>query len=666
MIINMKLFTFICLSLVLLRSILSMDLECFDCMTGSGNVSLIDAYETEECQNQPVEKPTEKVTIQIVQKDSVRELILYACKIEHRRSYYRCSWLSDLQLIPNSVNIEYIDIGFQACKEIIDNGKLRLNEIKISDLKLGKTKIFSTNDIGTVKEGSCSGVDVLINGIKYSKVVSTDVYTISTKLITIKYSLTNNIFELNGDYYRVDKGSDFNTQVGYFYWSPLNVGRCEDKGYKLLYNGLAEKFTLTSTYAWMINNTERAFALESDRQGVECGRNVFYLKNKDIMLLEYNNDNLLNKFDGMVDDLNDVDLTVDLHSKIVYLDQHIAKQMSILSKFLEMSFCEIRQQYLSRLLQSVKYDAETFAYNLYKERGYLAESRGNLIHVTRCTKSLCKLRESARCYQDIPVTYKNMSKFIHPLTRNLKDHSEEYLCSPLAVTTYFVDGEWVRTTPYLEIIPIHPIKLNPNKNLTWLYSRVEHHNRKGIYTDDQISNYRKYLVTRTSEKAIRNNLARGMLGLSVSTADLRLDRVIDDKLIHTTWVRVGDWIWQKFTSLGIFTSGILGLWLLGQLILKCIEIFINCMVIYKQHGLNIRMLASVSNIATRLTTATGDNKISVFSWRRRRNAPTGLDEVVSSAPLDETVNLTPYQQLTREMYKQDSLIPKGNERTNIS
>lgn len=83
-----------------------------------------------------------------------------------------------------------------------------------------------------------------------------------------------------------------------------------------------------------------------------------------------------------------------------------------------------------------------FASKFFNSRGLTSIIKGEHMIVKKCESKVVKLRETQKCFEYIPVEYKNEEYFLTPTTHFLVKSGKEIDCT-LTLPKYFFNGTWV-------------------------------------------------------------------------------------------------------------------------------------------------------------------------------------------------------------------------------
>jgi len=598
----------------------------YDCAKTSANFTTIALDNVGSCEVKDQVISGKNKYAQIIQISSKINTPVRRCKILHKVKLYRCSAFSDLQMIRGDYSEVVLKLDSTTCDNLIkNNAYITPSGSKFYDLKSDYNNVRVVYENGEVGDGYCKGITVNLNGVSHDKVVSRDIYYIYYEETEIMIDhITKTVPEFKNNV-KATKGYYHDSINGDYFWDYFSPNLCDGDRLTELYDGPILHYSLKGQReVGVINTTTTAFGVEMDLPEELCGREIRKLYNKDIFVYFYENKAVKGKFNSKSKSLIDLDLMLNVDSRLIYLDRHYKSQMEKLGTYLAIRLCEMQKKILKRLLDMAYILPERFVTELMGSEGYMIDIRGSIGYIHQCEKVTVELRQTKSCYQQIPVTYMNGSYFLHPDSKVLRPHGEELSCSIIAPTMYQLNGYWFRTYPLLEYININVIRLNPNENLTWEYDDSGSFNRRALYTKEQLADYRNSLHLRSSIDSVTHNIGRGALGHSLSDDSIDLSNLISVEGYKSILNNASKYLLTSIWSLGNITSNLFGLYLIYRGCTMLCHWISNCYVIYKQHGFNIRLLGSFSNMFTKITTAQGDYSINLKERLfRRKSASSG-------------------------------------------
>jgi len=76
--------------------------------------------------------------------------------------------------------------------------------------------------------------------------------------------------------------------------------------------------------------------------------------------------------------------------------------------------CTLEKQILQNALSLASIAPDEMAFRMIKTPGYTAVTIAEVIHLIKCAPVECKIRHTERCFNELPVTYRNKSYYLLP------------------------------------------------------------------------------------------------------------------------------------------------------------------------------------------------------------------------------------------------------------
>lgn len=94
-----------------------------------------------------------------------------------------------------------------------------------------------------------------------------------------------------------------------------------------------------------------------------------------------------------------------------------------------------------------------------------------------------KSKSTTECFKEIPVYWKNDTKYVNPRTRIIQDLGSPIPCSTIMNTYIKEQNIWYKLYPYIHEISA-PIKLSTNINYNYTYKSFNDYISGGIYSQE--------------------------------------------------------------------------------------------------------------------------------------------------------------------------------------
>lgn len=222
---------------------------------------------------------------------------------------------------------------------------------------------------------------------------------------------TGKIMLRSGTTCPLSDGNCLDSDDGYTFWTPFFEDTCKFNRYDILYEGQATKMRSTEhenlkTTIYSLSTQDITFALTTIRPHLICGYTVFATEHLRLFILDTQPGRTFKaKSDTPV---NNLDIFAYINSKFVYVERHIRTQIKTMYYDIMQQKCELERQVLQNTLSLATLLPDEFAFRLMKAPGYMAMVAGEVVHVIKCILTEVQLRQTEKCYYDLPVTLSNI------------------------------------------------------------------------------------------------------------------------------------------------------------------------------------------------------------------------------------------------------------------
>lgn len=164
---------------------------------------------------------------------------------------------------------------------------------------------------------------------------------------------------------------------------------------------------------------EISFALTRGRAVDICGKRVFRTDHPKLFISEIDpTDSLKLNLKRVTEE--DIDIATYLNSKLVHLNYHWERQMTIMYSNILKKECELERKVLEQALVLATVAPDEMAKAIMKEPGYMAVIAGEVAHLVKCVPVEVTIRHVDECYQELAVSKGNDSYFLSPRTKILR------------------------------------------------------------------------------------------------------------------------------------------------------------------------------------------------------------------------------------------------------
>lgn len=189
--------------------------------------------------------------------------------------------------------------------------------------------------------------------------------------------------------------------------------------------------------------------------------------------------------------------------------------------------CALERQILRNALSLASIAPDEMAWRIMKTPGYTAVAAGEVIHSIKCVPVQCKIRYSELCYNELPMTYNNVSVFLLPRSRIISRSRTLRECKELLPSMYKVHNRWFKINQRpSESLP--PPIIQPLTKPTWNYVSLEHLATSGIYTSEDLDRLRNHIMFPVEKPAILNVIAKGAIGQTILASSVSITSLLDE------------------------------------------------------------------------------------------------------------------------------------------
>lgn len=116
--------------------------------------------------------------------------------------------------------------------------------------------------------------------------------------------------------------------------------------------------------------------------------------------------------------------------------------------------------------------------------------------------------------------------------------------------------------------------LKPDVTWTWSYKSPERVMNAGVYTQDTVKAFQNHIMLPQEIEIAQKNTARqSSMGYGITDQGIRFRNLIDEQTISNMVENKLHKMWGRFTSVGTFVSGTLGIIFIGKLCITLVNYF---------------------------------------------------------------------------------------------
>lgn len=186
-----------------------------------------------------------------------------------------------------------------------------------------------------------------------------------------------------------------------------------------------------------------------------------------------------------------------------------------------------------------------------------------------------------------------------PRNRILVTTGNEIECNPLLPIIYNLSDTWYTISKKAQTT-LPPRILSPQQNHGWNFEFAINIGSSGIYSKEQLEEFSNKIILTAERDAIENTMVNTIYNPGTNRQGLLFGHLFDDNALEQTKEKIAEMLWGKFSKLGIFFSGIIGIFTVIKLIAFFIEWAVNSFRLYRLFGVSTKLLAAFSNAITEL------------------------------------------------------------------
>lgn len=598
------------------------DIRGFDCTDPESSIVTVSTAGVLDCSAPPQKSDSELVYMQIL-KEQVSTLVeVKTCRVLKSSMITHCGMHSHASMLPKGFTIEVPEeITPSQCADIHEH-RVYITPLghRVTNVKGNATTHVKLTEIGMVNdEGKCKGQDFTVGDVTYSSAIMISHYQIriSSQVLRLDIPSRKMIID-SGERCNYDASSCLTNEGSLVIWEPRDLSStCGPTTYIALYEGWGN-LTKSKSAPMMLTvetNKNRFALVLADAVNV-CGFHG-YKSMKDSLVMIRGTPYGLPKHSSGVDIFN-ADIFTDIDIKFVYLEQNIINRTTDLYTLFTKRYCELNKKNLLQLLSTARTNPEEFAW-LYMEGepGYTALTRGEVIHIVKCTVKMVNLRITDTCFNELPVYYQNQTFFLKPANRILVPVGTPVPCTYLAPVLYHIHDKWVKMGGEL-VMAASPLKLSPESSEVWEYGEAVSMKSIGLLSESQVELYKKAILTPIERQAFSETFYGKVqdirhpdgMRLNFNTA-LDADQIVDSVSYKVISKVYGFW---EFAIR--YLGAIFGLAILWDCLLGTLSIILNVILLYKKYGLSSVLFFALWSTGAKHILY-GDLKSKRFPWNKR-------------------------------------------------
>ena len=585
----------------------------YDC-TGEGlNITTLSLIDVGNCNIDEVEPTQEEVYIQLMQSSDFDKVTVTQCKVEIDRTIYYCGMHSHVSVVQNGRKQYELEVGQANCARLHESGTITIGGAVIDRLTQNQTNYRSVTLAGKASmDGRCSGTSYSDSFGEWENVLVQAAVKVTLRVFEAAIKRSTGILILpSGTQCQTASYNCIDAEGGETFWPIITHDICHFERYDVLYEGFATKLTptgeanQTGPTVYTVTTQDTTFALARTTETNICGYQLFHTEHPKLFIMETKkNGGFRTRKRITVDNL---DIFAYVNSKFIYVEKHVKTQLSRLYQDIMEQKCALERQILQNALSLASIAPDEMASRIMKMPGYTAVAAGEVIHLIKCVPVECKIRHTELCYNELPVTYKNVSVFLLPRSRIVTRSGTIRECNELLSSMYKVHDKWFKVNQRpSETLP--PPTIQPLTKPTWSYVSPGHLATSGIYTENDLDRLRNHIMFPVEKPAILNVIARGAMGQTVPAGSISISSLLDEASLDRIAQNTSRRIWSGFMDFGSASAGILAIIIILRLAKLVVDTIIHGYALHSIYGWSLHLLgalwASVTSLLLHLGKAT--------------------------------------------------------------
>lgn len=609
----------------------------YDCVGPSLNITTISLNDVGECNIPMIEPITSPVYVQLLQVSEFSYTEVKQCKIEIDRTIMYCGMYSHNSLVNNGRQTYLQDIDETGCQKLQATGMILLSfNGQIVGIRKNSTTSRGITLAGSIKnDGACQGSQYSDPFGNWDNVVVQASVKITISNYVAAVDLKNNkIILRSGTHCHLSEGTCMDIEGNSVFWKTEPSDTCQFNRYDVLFEGIATKLvdprnTSGTPDVYSLTTQETTFALAAKSEKHICGFALIRTEHPKLYILETQEGKTFAKRSPI--SVNNLDIFAYVNSKFIYVEKHIKTQMQNLYKDVILQRCNLERQILQNAINTATTFPEKFAKTVMKSPGFMAVIAGEVAHIVKCLAVEVQLRKTLECYNELPVSHKNQSRYLSSVSRILLKAGTQIDCDPILPAQYLIDGNWYRFSPHP--IPVQkPHQLSPVTQPTWTYNPIGNLASSGIYTDQEISDLRDRIMFPAERPALLNTIARGSAGYPIPPGSISLRNLLDNETINELTEGAVKKLWHGFEKFGIISAGFFAIAMIFSLIKAAVDICIQGYTLHTLYGWSFALIGAIWNSITHL--------LITRKYKTEINLNKELNKAFNNEPGVELINVT--------------------------
>lgn len=574
----LTLISFICLTIFCKG--LRAELIAYDCADPDAEISKISLLDVQPCRDPMKDSNDTQVKIQLVQERHYSEIHVFNCLVTVQQLIEHCGMHSHTSAVAGGLARYVHLVKGERCLEAHQFRRLDLTGLGagiVSGLILNGTTEVSTTISGHIDtNGRCSGTKYTHQGVTYDDVIVSAAITIKlSDYLTIADIEENTVRLRSGTVCSYTETYCFDDLAGEVTWKTSTNDRCSVNGIDVLYEGSATVLTINnSTKYVVIEAQETVFALSLIRQELLCHQPAWRTEQNRLLIITESSLGFYFRKSRRVN--QNTDLMTQVLSKLLFLEIAFKQQAKDLLYNSLLKRCHLREQILRNRIILARENPDVVSGLVKEASGHMGRVMGEVLYVIKCSPRVVNYRKTDLCYQELPIIYKNTSKFMAPITRIIQDHGTQVDCEKQLPVMLHLEGKWLELDPDLRRTQSNPTVLDANDpGETIPTIKITPISSHGVYTQQDMTAFQRTLLFPNEKRAITNIMTRRVIGIETDGQDLHIPNVFSKKeFVKMAWGAASE-VWGFLSYTGNLFSVFMLLYTLYNVLRYVCSVVIN-------------------------------------------------------------------------------------------
>ena len=573
----------------------------YNCEDKQTNISIIDAFKVEDCkpinQTQIVQK---NISIQIVQEKLFETIQIQHCYITKLSLISYCGTFSYASMVRNGLHRKILPINRQQCAELHKTQTFSYNGFLITETPLNGTKTVEITERGSVDfNGNCRGVSFQNEQGSFQNSIMITTLTITLEDYENIYSKNDQavIFK-DGSTCPISNGMCFSRNKGTSIWHLLSENNCDANSVDILYQGMAihislEKDTdININDMIAVNQNDNIFSYKIRESSHLCYQKILKTNMKRIgIIVETPSFGFFFKKRGRMNPQN-LDFPMYLNAKMEYITQNLQDSMKQLFSEVQLADCELAKANLENRLAIARTNDVYFGHIINQSKGHINIFSGHVFYAYKCVPEIVQLRETEKCYKNIPVVFKNKSLYIEPIAHTFTENPNEVPCTKLTPPKFFINGNWLANDGSFDLTSA-PKLLSPTMHeYNIKFENWENILVGGIYNEELINQYTKYLSNSQLKIRASDVISQRIIDSNVMN-DFNFVDIMTKNEITQLKSTLLTGLEDKITKFGSYAGAIIGTIFIIQTIKQVISLIVNFKMLNTTLGFGFHLICSI-------------------------------------------------------------------------